>query len=1357
MPAAATTLICLYEIWDDAVTVSLSHARLLLSGVAVLWLAQPAAAVDYVVGDATQLAGAILSAGNGDRILLSADIAISGPLPTLTRNNTIDAGGQTRIFFAETGTIRIEDVTLANGLAEGGTGGGPQSGGGGGGGGGGLGAGGALFVNSGANVTLANVALSNNSAAGGAGGTANGGGTFDAGGGGGGLGGNGGQGGYEGGGGGGGFEGNGGSGQQGPGDNAGSGGGGKTADGGNAAGNTPGGGGGTEGGGGAAFGGSGTAGDAFGGGGGGGTSGGGGAGGDFGGGGGAGYLSTVGGAGGFGGGGGGAGGAIIGGGGAGGFGGGDGGANQGGGGGGDALGGAIFVRSGGTLTIVDGTSSAGTVTAGAGGTGMSGGIAGSVEATAFYVMSQAILRADSDTTVAGTIGGGGGIEKTGAAVLTLSGTNTYTGDTIVSEGTLSIATDDNLGDAAGSLVLDGGGLRTTADLTTARYIVLDPAGGTFAPVAGTTLQLDDDIGGAGGLTLDGPGTLVLTGANSYAGGTTIGGDGTLSISADVNLGAASGGLVFDGGALETTADITTARDITLLAGGGAFLPDLNTTLTLTGDIGGAGELIAAGDGTLILAGDNSHTGGTSNFGELQLGTTTLRTSLVGTISNAGYIDVVNADLGGVTTILNGGLLAFSGTSSAADTDITSLVGLQFLDQGTAGNARILIDGSLGLFIDQSTGGSAVITAENGAQVVFADEADPEGAALVANDSLFDISFTLGADGIVSAGSIAGNAGGAFFLGENLFVVGGSGASTTFDGEIADGCICGVVGGSLAKVGAGILTLGGDSTYTGVTMLLQGGLVVDGSLLSGVRVEGGRLGGSGTIGGLSAVGGVVAPGNSIGTLDVAGDVSFDSGSVYEVEIDAAGGSDLIRATGAAMLDGGSVVVMAEAGAYTSQTYRILAAASVAGSFDEVESNLAFLEPTLTYTGTGVFLNLAVTDEENPFGSAADTANRRAVAGALDAAGPAGPLYGALIGQTLPGARAAFDALSGEAYASAEGVLLSASDTVRDALLRRMRQAPYAGASGDTLTALAFGGPELAYDVANGAPAATVDGIFAAAERPAAVWSEAFGEWSTLDGDGNAARVEQSLGGFMAGADMAYDDVWRFGLAAGYTDQSFTIGDGRGSDGDVRSGHLAAYATGTFGQLVLRGGTAFSLGEADIHRDIAFPGFAAEADSDFSVWSGQAFAELGYGFAFGGLAVEPFAGLAYSHVGTGSFEEDGGAAALEGGSSGHDSVSTSLGVRVATQLALGEAIWLKPHAGVAWRHAFGDLTPERTLAFASGGADFDVAGPALARDSLAVEAGFDLSIGENATFGIGYDGVFSGETEEHAATASFSLRF
>src|SRR5438034_1041386 len=63
------------------------------------------------------------------------------------------------------------------------------------------------------------------------------------------------------------------------------------------------------------------------------------------------------------------------------------------------------------------------------------------------------------------------------------------------------------------------------------------------------------------------GTTVLSNANSYTGGTAING-GTLRISADNNLGAASGPLSFGGGTLATTASFSTGRTTTLNAGGG---------------------------------------------------------------------------------------------------------------------------------------------------------------------------------------------------------------------------------------------------------------------------------------------------------------------------------------------------------------------------------------------------------------------------------------------------------------------------------------------------------------------------------------------------------------------------------------------------------------------------------------------------------------------------------------------------------------------------------------------------------------------------------------------------------------------
>lgn len=118
-------------------------------------------------------------------------------------------------------------------------------------------------------------------------------------------------------------------------------------------------------------------------------------------------------------------------------------------------------------------------------------------------------------------------------------------------------------------------------------------------------------------------------------------------------------------------------------------------------------------------------------------------------------------------------------------------------------------------------------------------------------------------------------------------------------------------GSLVKAGAGSLVLSGDSTYRGPTLVDGGLLSVDGSLLSAVEVNaGGTLGGSGRIGGLLArSGGTVAAGNSIGTLEVAGDLRFESGSTYAVELSESA-SDRIVASGKASIAGGNVTLAME---------------------------------------------------------------------------------------------------------------------------------------------------------------------------------------------------------------------------------------------------------------------------------------------------------------------------------------------------------------------------------------------------------------------------------------------------------------
>ena len=138
---------------------------------------------------------------------------------------------------------------------------------------------------------------------------------------------------------------------------------------------------------------------------------------------------------------------------------------------------------------------------------------------------------DTTTTYAGSITGTGGLTKVGAGALTLSGTNTYSGGTTVNAGTLSVASEVNLGATSGGLTLSGGTLRYLAGFTSARAVALGAGGGTV-DTNGFDATLAGIVSGAGTFTKAGAGSLTLNGINTYSGVTTVSA-GTLAVG-DVN-------------------------------------------------------------------------------------------------------------------------------------------------------------------------------------------------------------------------------------------------------------------------------------------------------------------------------------------------------------------------------------------------------------------------------------------------------------------------------------------------------------------------------------------------------------------------------------------------------------------------------------------------------------------------------------------------------------------------------------------------------------------------------------------------------------------------------------------------------
>jgi autotransporter-associated beta strand protein len=155
----------------------------------------------------------------------------------------------------------------------------------------------------------------------------------------------------------------------------------------------------------------------------------------------------------------------------------------------------------------------------------------------------------------GSIGGTSGLTKTNTGTLTILATNSYSGATAISGGTVEAITIANAGASSsigaasgtgsGLLVLDSGALRYLGGTASSdRGATLNAGGGVIDVTnSATTLTVGGTVTGSGALTKVGPGTLTISAANNYSGGTVIS-NGVLQINA--NNGAGSGAITNEG-------------------------------------------------------------------------------------------------------------------------------------------------------------------------------------------------------------------------------------------------------------------------------------------------------------------------------------------------------------------------------------------------------------------------------------------------------------------------------------------------------------------------------------------------------------------------------------------------------------------------------------------------------------------------------------------------------------------------------------------------------------------------------------------------------------------------------------------
>ncbi|ECN1193537.1 autotransporter outer membrane beta-barrel domain-containing protein, partial [Salmonella enterica subsp. enterica serovar Agona] len=419
------------------------------------------------------------------------------------------------------------------------------------------------------------------------------------------------------------------------------------------------------------------------------------------------------------------------------------------------------------------------------------------------------------------ISGSGKVEKSGDDALTLSGSNTYTGGTLISSGTLVASNVEALG---------------TGDVTDNATLELNTSG-TF----------DNAISGSGQVVKSGDKMLTLSGANSYSGGTLIS-DGTLVASNVESLG---------------TGDVT--NNATL---------ELNTGGDFTNNISGSGQVVKSGDDALALSGANSYTGGTlissgtlvaTNVDALGSGdvtdNATLELNTGGTFDNAisGSGQVVksgdktltlsgsNTYTGG--TLISDGTLVASNVEALGTGDVTDNATLELNTSGTfdnviSGSGQVVKSGDDALTLSGSNTYRGGTTISGGTLVATSVEAlgtgDVTDNATLALNTGGDFINNIGGTGRVekSGDQTLTLSGANSYTGGTLISSGtlvASNVNALGSGDVTDNAVLelntggtfdNAISGSgqVEKSGDGTLTLSGSNTYTGGTLISDGTLV-----------------------------------------------------------------------------------------------------------------------------------------------------------------------------------------------------------------------------------------------------------------------------------------------------------------------------------------------------------------------------------------------------------------------------------------------------------------------------------------------------------------------------------------------------
>ena len=436
------------------------------------------------------------------------------------------------------------------------------------------------------------------------------------------------------------------------------------------------------------------------------------------------------------------------------------------------------------------------------------------------------------TSGAGTLA----LTKVGTGVLTLSGSNSYTGGTQINAGVLAFGHTSGLG--TGTVTIGSGTLRAAVSGTVANPIATN---GSRIDTNGNSVRLSGVISGSNGLTKAATsGTLTLAGDNTFTGNVVVDGASSILVATrNTSLGTGTKTvtvtgfdrtLALDGSAGNITlgsnisysfsnnttqalwnlaGNNTVSGSISMTVGGGDTIIRSDAgSLTLAGNIGvssanlriltltgsaggtvsgtvwngnGTTSLVKTGTGTWTLSGSNTYTGGTQ--------------------INAGVLAITNTSaLGTGTVTISSGTLRATMSGTVANSIVANAARVD--TNGNAVRLSGVISGSNG-FTKAATSGTLTLAGDN----TFTGDVSLDGSTTISPASVL----------VVTRNSSLGT-------GAKTVSVAGYGKTLILDGTAGDITLASTIGFSVSNEGsAAILNRAGDNTISGpIGMTLGGG-------------------------------------------------------------------------------------------------------------------------------------------------------------------------------------------------------------------------------------------------------------------------------------------------------------------------------------------------------------------------------------------------------------------------------------------------------------------------------------------------------------------------------------------------------